>query len=159
MTLKTQFEAELAAYSATGFGVVAAAEPPRKVRCEVAEASALAVSFDKLELTTIELANSSVGELQAISQDLASRVTYLLEPIGPIEVDGDSCIIQMRSSPPARGDAGTSYYELLVKRGGSLSLCRFEKTAGAIRSRVPATVTREVLCRLVGDFSDVLGAG
>jgi hypothetical protein len=156
MTLPEKFRQQLAAYHGTRFGVIAAISQPRQIRCEVVEAPPLAVSFDRLELTTSELANALIAELQAISQELARRITYLLEPIGPIEIDHDSCVIQMRSTPPSQSDVGMCYYELLVRRGGSLSLIRFEKNRGAIRNRLPATVTREVLCRLVDDFCGVL---
>jgi hypothetical protein len=59
----------------------------------------------------------------------------------------------MRSSPPQRDDNGTRYYELLVRRGGELSLRRFEKQPGTVRQLVAAHVTREVFLRLVDDFA------
>ena len=156
MTLPEQFDPALAAVASSGGAVVAGASPHR-LRCNVAQAMPLAVTFHSLELTTDVLAHSTVDELQAISQDLSNRITYLLEPIGPIEIDGDTCVVQMRSTPPSRSDLGICYYELLVQRGGSLSLRRYEKTSGNTRSPVPATVTREVLQRLVGDFCGVVG--
>jgi hypothetical protein len=41
---------------------------------------------------------------------------------------------------------------LLVRRGGEISLVRYRKENGAARQQILATVTREVLLRLVGDF-------
>jgi hypothetical protein len=80
-----------------------------------------------------------------------------MEPISPIEIDAQACVVQMRSNPPQRDDDGRTYFELLVRRGGEISLCRFRKENGAGRKPITATVTREVLVRLVGDFCAALG--
>ncbi len=156
MNIPQLFEQSLASASSSG-GVVAAGAAPNVIRCDVVELSPLAVKFNTLILATDQLANSTVDELLAISQELSNRVTYLLEPIGPIEVDGDKCVIQMRSTPPSANDAGLAYYELLVERGGTLNLARYEKCSGNARQSVPATVTQEVLNRLVTDFCGVVG--
>jgi hypothetical protein len=79
-----------------------------------------------------------------------------MEPISPIEIDADACVVQLRSNPPQRDDDGRSYYELLVRRGGDIALTRFRKENGDARRPITATVTREVLLRLVGDFCAVL---
>jgi hypothetical protein len=95
--------------------------------------------------------------LERIGKSLSDRLTYLMEPIAPIEIDAQACVVQLRSNPPQRDDDGRSYYELTVRRGGQIALVRFRKDTGATRQQIPATVTREVLLRLVGDFCAVLG--
>jgi hypothetical protein len=50
----------------------------------------------------------------------------------------------------------TAYYELLVRRGGQIAVTRYRKENGAGRRQIAATVTREVLLRLVGDFCAAL---
>jgi hypothetical protein len=92
-----------------------------------------------------------------MAKDLSARLTYLMEPIRPIEIDADACVAQLRSSPPQRDDDGRSYYELTVRRGGEIALVRYRKEPGAVRQQIPANVTREVLLRLVDDFEAVLG--
>ena len=106
--------------------------------------------FDKITNVQVTM---TVEKLKQISNNLSKRLSYLLEPINPIEVDSEQCLVQMRSSPPAKGEDGTSYYELLVRRGGELRLSRYAKTPGQPRRIVPAQVTREVFLRLVADFS------
>jgi hypothetical protein len=69
-----------------------------------------------------------------------------------VEADADRCSIQLRSNPPQKGDDGTSYYELMVRRGGHITLSRYSKKLGQLRQIVPAHVTREVLGRLADDF-------
>jgi hypothetical protein len=84
---------------------------------------------------------------------LASKLTYLLEPISPIETDAHGCVVQLRSNPPQKEDDRTSYYELLVSRSGELSLSRYSRAVGQKRDVVPAHVTREVLVRMAADFA------
>jgi hypothetical protein len=64
--------------------------------------------------------------------------------------------VQLRSNPPQRNDDGSTYYELLVRRGGELSLSRYRKPAGQERQSVSAHLTREALLRLVDDFAAAL---
>ena len=85
-----------------------------------------------------------------------TRLTYLMEPISPIEIDAEACVAQLRSNPPQRDDDGRSYYELLVRRGGEIALVRYRKEPGTPRQQIAATVTREVLLRLADDFEAVL---
>ncbi len=132
---------------------VVALEGPRTVRCEVDQCDQLAVAVYELVLETSELANIKVATLQRASESLCQRVTYLLEPISPIETDADSCIVQMRSSPPQQHENGRFYYELMLRRGGAVTMYRYEKQPGSIRQRVAANLTHEVLGRLVDDFN------
>ncbi len=125
----------------------------RVARCEATRCETLAVTFEELALETPELAGATVAQLQAASRDLAARVNYLLEPIAPVETDAQGCSVQMRSNPPAKDDNGWRYYELLLRRGGSAALARYEKQPGQPRVRVPAALTHEVVGRLVDDFS------
>jgi hypothetical protein len=128
----------------------------RRMRCDVTERNSLAVSFSHLCLTTRELANADAARLERLGKALAARLTYLMEPISPVEHDAAACVVQLRSNPPQRDDDGRSYFELLVRRGGEIALSRFRKENSGARQPIAATVTREVLLRLVKDFDAVL---
>ena len=156
MTLQKQFEHEFSKLSAPGPATVTVVSPPRQLVCETVERDSLAVSFKHLRFATPELAGAKAPDLERIGKALAERLTYLMEPIAPIEFDAQECVVQLRSNPPQRDDDGRSYYELLVRRGGEITLTRYRKENGAGRQQIPATVTREVLSRLVGDFCVVL---
>jgi len=130
---------------------------PRRIVCDVVTAGPLGCSLERFALETAELADATPPRLKAVSDALAARLTYLLEAISPVEVDEDHCVVQMRSNPPQRDDDGMSYYELLVTRGGQLSLCRYAKQPGGRRRQIPAQFTREVVARLAADFAAVLG--
>ena len=92
--------------------------------------------------------------MKRIAEQLSAKLTYLLEPISPIETDAHGCVVQMRSNPPQKEADRTSYYELLVSRSGELSIRRYTRTAGQTRQTIPTQLTREVLCRLAGDLSE-----
>jgi hypothetical protein len=97
------------------------------------------------------LAGAKVDQLKDIANTLSKRLSYLLESISPIEIDNEACVVQMRSNPPQKDDDGTRYYELVVARG-ELTLCRFSRVSGQVRTIVAANVTREVFERLTEDF-------
>lgn len=157
MTLQHQFEQEFQKLGNGGAAVVTVQDLPRTLSCDVVERNSLAVSFNRLSLATDELSSADAHRLEQIGKTLSSRLTYLMEPIAPIEIDAAACVLQLRSSPPQRDDDGRSYYELIVRRGGVIELTRFRKGNGGTRQQIAATVTREVLLRLANDFSAALG--
>lgn len=124
----------------------------KRILSTLVELNALACSFEQLTVCDPALDGASIDRLKQVGQALSNRLTYLLEPISPIEVDDDHCVVQLRSSPPQKEDDETSYYELLVRKPDEITLCRYAKAYGEARRRVPAHVTREVFLRLVDDF-------
>jgi len=109
-------------------------------------------AFEELNLTTNAWDRADLAELKRISHTLAGRLTYLLEPIQVLEADGQQRLVLLRSQPPQQQPAGTSYYELRVRKDGWL-LCRFRKDRSQPqRVRIPCEVTREVFARLVHDL-------
>jgi hypothetical protein len=156
MSLKQQLAQTLSGLSLFSSGVQSLnlSEAQQELSCELAALDTLACSFTKLTLRASSLTNKSADELKSIAEALSAKLTYLLEPISPIETDSTGCTVQMRSNPPQKEADRTSYYELLVARAGELSLVRYSRAVGSSRGIVPAHVTREVLCRLVGDLSD-----
>jgi len=139
----------------SGESVLAATADGQEVRCELTALDSMACAFQSLLLHSSALAGRSAEQLKGVAEKLSARLTYLLEPISPIEIDAQGCLVQMRSNPPQKGEDGTTYYELLVARSGELSLRRFNAAQRGQRTAIAAQVTREVLLRLVGDFSAV----
>ncbi len=158
MNLSATLLGELRAAIGQRHQCLSAAEGGRTVRCNADECDPLAATVIDLVLEAHELASATPFELQAASADLAKRVNYLMEPIAPIELDADGCSVQMRSNPPQKDDNGRRYYELLIRRGGSIALCRYEKQPGQPRTRIPAVLTHEVIGRLVEDFTKTADA-
>src|SRR6476619_6182612 len=133
MTLQNQFEQELLKLGDGGPATVAVHDSHRHLSCDVVERNSLAVSFNQLRLVTDELASADAAKLERIGKALAGRLTYLMEPIAPIEIDAAACVVQLRSNPPQRDDDGRSYYELIVRRGGEIALARNRKENGDAR--------------------------
>jgi hypothetical protein len=156
MNLHQEFERALGNLGSGTTATLDVEVSPRQLHCDVVERNSLAVSFNLLRLATTELAGADAAKLEQIGKSLSAKLTYLMEPISPIEFDAQGCVVQLRSAPPQRDDDGRSYYELLVRRGGEISLARYRKDNGGSRRQIAATVTREVLVRLAGDFSAVL---
>ena len=157
MTYATLITSELDCIAAQGRGRLEVDTGKGQLESLVVAVDAIGCAFESFALTTDKLAGTSMGQIKKISAALSSRLNYLLEPISPIEADFESCTLQLRSNPPKQGEQGTVYYELLVKRGGSLSLQRYQAKPGQMRQPIAAQVTREVFHRLAEDFAAVLG--
>jgi hypothetical protein len=154
MSLKSETQTALANLGASQTPqALTASESGQRLTAQIVALDGLALAFEHLTVVSDSLATAPIEQLKKVADALSKKLTYLLEPISPIEVDADQCIVQLRSSPPQRDDNGTRYYELLVRKGGELSLRRFQKQPGGIREIVPAQVTHEVFLRLVDDFS------
>lgn len=156
MTLTEQARAAL--QSATGPIHLSIEEATQRLDCELSTVDSLACAFLGFVLSTAALSGATPERLKRLGEKLAGRLTYLLEPISPIEIDHERCVVQLRSNPPEREANRTSYYELIVERGGALRLCRYAKTPGDVRQSIPVNVTREVFFRLINDFSDAAAA-
>lgn len=124
-----------------------------RLECRLVALDTMACAFTRLSLAADALAGLSTDGLKQTAERLSARLTYLLEPISPIELDSHGCVVQMRSTPPQKDSDRTSYYELLVSRTGELSLVRYTRVADQPREVIPAQVTREVLVRLASDFA------
>ncbi|MBI3839493.1 MAG: hypothetical protein HY288_16355 [Planctomycetia bacterium] len=159
MTLKKQLQRAIANIPlfSSGEHLLEISHNAQKLRCQLVALDSLACSFTKLALHADTLAAMSLDQLKRTAEQLSTRLTYLLEPISPIEVDAHGCVVQLRSNPPQKETDRTSYYELLVSRSGELSLCRFSRAPGEQRQIIPSQVTREVLARLAADFSAAAG--
>lgn len=128
----------------------------RRLECRLLALEPLACALTRLALQSDQLSAMSSEQLKKTAENLSKRLTYLLEPISPIETDAHGCVVQLRSNPPHKDTDRTSYYELLVSRSGELSLCRYTRPAGAQRELIAAQLTREVLLRLASDFAAVV---
>jgi hypothetical protein len=126
------------------------------LECQLLALEPLACALSRLSLRSDKLSALSSDGLKQVAENLSQRLTYLLEPVSPIETDAEGCTVQLRSNPPQKEADRTSYYELLVSRAGEMSLCRWTRAAKSTRELVPAQITREVLLRLASDFAAVV---
>ncbi len=159
MNLKEQLQLALANAAPFSLGelTIEVSDGAQQFHCELTALDSLACAFQRLTLASDGLRRLTSEQLRGVAEQLSRRLTYLLEPISPIETDAQGCVVQMRSNPPHRDTDSTSYYELLVARAGQLTLVRYARAVGQSRQAVPAHVTREVLLRLAGDLSAAAG--
>jgi len=154
MSLKTAFRAALDGLSGSTSGdFISVAEEGQQLDCEVVALDRLGCAFRELRFSDPQLQSATVDQLSRVALNLSERLNYLLEPIRPVEIDSEQCVVQLRSNPPQQEEGRTCYYELLVARQGFVSLVRWCKTPGHPRQRTSAEVTREVLIRLAGDLA------
>lgn len=156
MSLATRIMGQLAQPGING-AILQAAEDGDAVLVRVDQAGPLAVSCWEVRLETGRLAGASIAKVKAVAEEVTRRVTYLLEPIQPIEADSDACVIQLRSTKPDEGDDSRTYYECLVKTGGSVALQRYEAPRGQLRHAVAMNLTHEIVGRLADDFAASVG--
>jgi hypothetical protein len=113
----------------------------------------LGCAFRELRLSAEELKNVPFDALKTWADELCKKVTYLLEHIGPLELDAEAQTVLIRSTPPARQPDQTTFYEMLVKAPGTLNLRRYTRGAhSADRQSCEMQTTHEVLVKLVGDI-------
>jgi hypothetical protein len=111
------------------------------------------IAFDGLDYALADRRDLSADDLRKWGARLAARLTYLMEPLVVLEVDAEAGEAELRSQAPTpRGDR-RSFYEVRLRREGSLRLRRtaYDEQARH-RQAVPCQMTLEVLERLADDL-------
>jgi hypothetical protein len=112
------------------------------------------LAFDGLDYAAAGRRDLPPGELRKWGDRLAARLTYLMEPLVVLEVDAHAGEAALRSQAPTpRGDR-RSFYEVRLRREGTLHLRRvaFDEAARS-RQTVPCQMTIEVHERLADDLA------
>ncbi|MEX0866078.1 MAG: hypothetical protein WD030_01895 [Pirellulales bacterium] len=158
MSLKQRLSDELdvCVNQSTGGLLLRAAHGALTMQVDLDSIETVGCMLKSITIESTDLADASIKRLHEISESLTKRISYLMEPLAEIECDDQRCTVQLRSNPPQQEGNRRAYYELLVQRGGLVTLTRYEKSNGAARTAVPAQLTREVLLRLVGDMEAAL---
>ncbi|WP_165250024.1 hypothetical protein [Paludisphaera soli] len=134
--------------------VVTLDDGPDRINLEITSLDSVGVALDALEYVASDRKEWTPEALNAWGEKLSKSVSYLLEPLKVLEVDGGAGLAQLRSaSPTVRGDV-RGYYEVRLDRQG---ICRFERyvvdPGGRGRRRTPCHLTREVVERLADDIA------
>ena len=157
MLLQEQITQSLAGLKGTAFDVPmtvgwsAGVGPLIEVDFTVVDS--LGCAFRELRVTADEFREGPFDRLKTWAENLCSKVTYLLEHIGPLEADVEAQTVLVRSTPPTRRPDQTTFYEMLVQAPGVLSLRRYARPAGhGDRTACDIQITHEVLVKLVQDI-------
>lgn len=117
----------------------------------------MSCSVAEVRLAVPSLVGASFDKLQAWGEEFCRRVTYLLENMGPLELDPNAGQVLIRSTPPDKQAAGVQFYEVILQShaNGNFSLRRFRTDKGRPgRQPVDIVATHEVLKKLVNDLVD-----
>ncbi len=159
----TDLESELQkqiGLAATAPATVSVAEPGvAGLEIDFVAVDRMSCSFIELRLKVPSLVNADMDELKKWGEGLCQRVTYLLENIGPLEVDEGAGELLIRSTPPHSLQGGTKFYEIILQShaNGSFTLKRYESEKGVPgRKAVEIRLPHEVLFKLVDDLLDTI---
>jgi len=133
-------------------------DEPNRLTLGLTASGPVGMAFDSLDFATFARTEWSPEDLKAWADRIASRVTYLMEPLVVIEHDEVGGEVELRSQAPTpRGDR-RSYFELRLNRHGTMTLSRIAVDETS-RRRQPTTcqLTREVLERLTDDLVESVG--
>ncbi len=138
---------------------------PKTVRLQGAEGIEIEIDFvavdsmscasQEIRINVPKLVNADFDLLRRWAEALSQKVTYLLENIGPLELDPNAGQILIRSTPPQKQAGNTSFYEVLLKShsAGNFSLKRYEsKSSTSGRQPINMQTTHEVLRKLIVDL-------
>jgi hypothetical protein len=121
----------------------------------ITAAEQLAATFTQIVYRTNSPHQLPSSRLQDVGAKLSERLHYLMEPVAPVEFDGDAAVVQMRSVPPSQDAPGTrSYFEILVKPQ-EISVRRFSASRGQARTATDMSLTHQICARLGSDLAAV----
>lgn len=135
-------------------GRVEASTAAHRLALNGAIGSAVGVACADLTFAAIEAAPPlGTTDLRAWGDRLAARLTYLMEPLIVLEVDGEAGSAELRSQAPTTRGEVRSFYEVRLGRDRSLQLRRtgFD-TATRRRRATPCQLTGEMVARLADDL-------
>ena len=135
-------------------GTIEAATPDHRLALLGAAGSPIGVAFDQLSFAALDPDPAlAIADLRAWGDRLAARMTYLMEPLVVLEVDGLAGSAELRSqAPTARGEV-RSFYEVRLGRDRSLRMQRVAFDAATRRRQpTPCQLTGEMLGRLADDL-------
>lgn len=106
------------------------------VRCELSAAERLGFALTRLELIEEDQGMQTFAQLERRAEQLCAKVTYLLEPLQPIELDRQLGSALLRSRVPRRRGDLLSYYEVLANTDHHMTVQRFCYDRAARKRRV-----------------------
>jgi hypothetical protein len=115
----------------------------------------MSCSLREIRMRVPGLNDAGVDVLKKWANDLCARVTYLLEQLGPLEIDTHGKQVLIRSTSPDQRDDAKSFYEVLLQSQGAglftLRRYRRDKTNNS-REHVELRTTLELLEKLADDL-------
>lgn len=150
----------LIGFSSTTPQTVTLTSPPQiSIAIDFTAVDSMSCSFQEIRLNVPSLVDAEFNDLKIWAEELCQRVTYLLENIGPLELDPASSQVMIRSTKPDKQSGKTKYYEIILQAqsDGNFTLSRYESEKGTLgRKQVDIQVTHEVMQKLLVDLVDTI---
>lgn len=126
---------------------------PSRLSLNLTAHGPVGLAFDGLDYASTDRRDLSTDALRSWGDRLVARLTYLMEPLVVLEVDAQAGEAELRSQTPTPRGERRSFYEVRLRREGSLHLQRvaFDE-ATRRRQVVPCQMTLEVLERMADDL-------
>jgi hypothetical protein len=121
---------------------------------DVTAADSMSCSCREIRMRVPKLNGVAADVLKKWAQDLCARITYLMEPLGPLEIDVDARQVLIRSKSPDKRDSATTFYEVLLQSQGAgvFTLRRYRRADAGPREHVDLRTTHELLEKLADDL-------
>jgi hypothetical protein len=121
---------------------------------DVTAADSLSCSCREVRMRVPALNNAVADVLKKWAERLCARVTYLMEPLGPLETDVAGRQVLVRSKSPDKRDSATTFYEILLQSQGAgvFTLRRYRRADAGPREHVDLRTTYELLEKLADDL-------
>jgi hypothetical protein len=128
-------------------------------RAEIEAADTFGCALSQLSWSLVKGGTCQPAHLRAMCDRIVNKVTYLLEPLRVFEIDEEQQQAQLRSREPSPHDEGKAYFEFRLGRQGSIVLQRFMGQTGQPRRPILASLTNEVLGKVLDDVAEILAQG
>jgi hypothetical protein len=128
---------------------------------DVTALDSMSCSCRELRMRVPSLTGAGAAALKKWADALCARITYLLEHLGPLEVDTQGKQVLVRSTTPDKRGNTTSFYEVLLQSQGAglFTLRRYRREPnGAPREHVDLQTTHELLEKLADDLMATIPA-
>lgn len=126
---------------------------PHRLELELTAAGPVGLAFDRLAFSAAARPELSTEALRGWAERLASRLTYLMEPLIVLEVDAVAGEAELRSKSPTDREGMKAFYEVRLGRDSTLRMGRVVYDEARRRRRPGACqLTVEVLARLTDDL-------
>jgi hypothetical protein len=138
---------------APGPGQVSAESGGRRLTLDLVSSGSVGLEFTTLRFFAVSPEGWSPQGLASWAEKLATRVTYLMEPLTILEHDQHAGELVLRSQSPTGRAGRNTFFEVRLDREGTLTLRRMSfDDVSRRRLPVPCQMTREVLERLTDDL-------
>lgn len=128
-----------------------------EVRAEIEDFDKYSCRLKSLALTVDRTDSDPPARLHVQAKEVARTIHYLTEDLKLVELDPVTEAAQLRSSPPQKRQATTTYFELMLQSGNKASLRRYSQRKGETeRQGVVMILTEETFERLTNDLAHIL---